>query len=93
MTSLQPVLVNSRIRIRFRTAEDASIVSRALKPDDRPLPEGLEVDTTQEKNEVLVEIVCRRGLLSFLTTVDDVLRMASLAERTMETTRQKTQIY
>ncbi|MCS6784040.1 MAG: KEOPS complex subunit Pcc1 [Candidatus Caldarchaeum sp.] len=85
---LNPV-IKSLIRIRFKDPEEASIVARALKPDDKPLPEGLQVETKHSGNEVVVEIVCHRGFTSFLATVDDVLKMASVSEKILTDNRPK----
>ncbi|MCS7110358.1 MAG: KEOPS complex subunit Pcc1 [Candidatus Caldarchaeum sp.] len=85
---LNPV-IKSLVRIRFRDPEEAAIVARALRPDDKPLPEGLHVETKNDGNEVLVEIVCHRGFASFLATVDDVLKMASVSEKIIQNNRPK----
>ncbi|MCS7137395.1 MAG: KEOPS complex subunit Pcc1 [Candidatus Caldarchaeum sp.] len=86
---MQPPQVRSSVKIRFKTAEEAAIVARALKPDDKPLPEGLEVETTHRGSEIIVEISCSRGLPSFLATVDDILRMAAVSEKVLRTSREK----
>jgi len=81
---LQHPIIKSSIEIRLRTAEEAEVVSRALKPDDKPVPPGLEVETKQLDNTVVVEIFCSRGFASFLATVDDVLRMAAASEKVLQ---------
>lgn len=83
---MQHPVIKSSIEIRFETAEEAEVVFRALKPDDKPVPPGLEVETKRIENTVVVEIICSRGLASFLATVDDVLRMASVSEKVLQKT-------
>ncbi|GBC72581.1 hypothetical protein HRbin03_00412 [archaeon HR03] len=84
-----PVKVKSRITIRPKNSQDAIAIYNALKPDDKPLPRGLFVETRQENDAVVVDIVCERGLASFLATVDDILRSAALSEKAAEAIRTK----
>ncbi|MDJ0271929.1 MAG: KEOPS complex subunit Pcc1 [Candidatus Caldarchaeum sp.] len=84
-----PVKVRSRITISPKNSQDAEAIYNSLKPDDKPLPRGLFVETRLENNMVVVDIVCERGLASFLATVDDILRSAALSEKAAETLRTK----
>uniref|UniRef100_A0A7C5LD94 KEOPS complex subunit n=1 Tax=Caldiarchaeum subterraneum TaxID=311458 RepID=A0A7C5LD94_CALS0 len=80
---------NSVIKIFFEDAETAQTVYRSIKPDDKPLPKGLLVETSVEGSTITVSVDCSRGLASLLATVDDILRMAALSEKvykTMKTT-------
>ncbi|MEM4494843.1 MAG: KEOPS complex subunit Pcc1 [Candidatus Caldarchaeum sp.] len=82
-----PLKVRSRITIKPKNSQDAAVIYHALKPDDKPLPKGLFVDTRLENDLVVIEVVCERGLASFLATVDDILRSASLSEKAAEMVR------
>ena len=72
----------SRVKIVL-TAESegkARIIHSSLLPDNKPLPQGLEVRSEQVGRNVIFYIECSRPLSSLLATVDDVLKMAQLAE-------------
>lgn len=85
---MQKVLVQGVVRIIFTDTSTAESVYGAIKPDDNPLPEGLEVDTRLDGCIIESVIVCERGLPSFLATVDDIFRMAALAEKIHKTLRE-----
>ncbi|MEM4334629.1 MAG: KEOPS complex subunit Pcc1 [Candidatus Caldarchaeum sp.] len=82
-------LIKSVVRMVFEDEETASTVYHSLKPDDKPLPTGLSVDTKLEGRAVVVEVECTRGFASFLATLDDVLGSASLSERVYRTVGDK----
>ena len=72
----------SRVKIVLtaESEEKAKIIHSSLLPDNKPLPQGLEVRSEQVGRDVIFYIECRRPLSSLLATVDDVLKMAQLAE-------------
>jgi tRNA threonylcarbamoyladenosine modification (KEOPS) complex Pcc1 subunit len=86
---LQKMLVRGVVRIIFADRDTAVSVYGAIKPDDKPVPEGLEVETRLEGRVVESTISCERGLASFLATVDDIFRMAALAEKIHKTVKEE----
>ncbi|MEM0383765.1 MAG: KEOPS complex subunit Pcc1 [Candidatus Caldarchaeum sp.] len=82
-------LIKSVVRMAFEDEEKASTVYHSLKPDDKPLPTGLSVDTRLEGRDVVVEVECTRGFASFLATLDDILSSAGLSERVYRTVGDK----
>lgn len=85
---MQKLLVRGVVKIIFADTDTAASVYGAIKPDDKPVPEGLEVETKLEGCVVESTINCERGLASFLATVDDIFRMAALAEKTHKTVKE-----
>lgn len=81
MNSLPAPPAKSVVRMVFEDAETAQAVYSSIKPDDKPLPKGLEVETSLDGNTVVVTVECRRMLASLLATLDDVLSMAALSEK------------
>ncbi|MCS7129569.1 MAG: KEOPS complex subunit Pcc1 [Candidatus Caldarchaeum sp.] len=65
----------------FEDEAKASVVYGSIKPDDKPLPPGLMVETRLDGATVVVEVECSRGFASFLATLDDILSSASLSEK------------
>jgi hypothetical protein len=86
---LQKMLVRGVVRIIFADRDTAVSVYGAIKPDDKPVPEGLEVETRLEGCVVESTISCERGSASFLATVDDIFRMAALAEKIHKTVKEE----
>ena len=68
----------------FKDDRIAKVVYSSLLPDNKPLPKGLTINTTLKKCEIIFEIRCKRPLMSLLATIDDILKMAALAEELSE---------
>ncbi len=67
--------------IEFEDHKEASIVFNSISPDNKPLPQGLELYPRIDSNKIIFQIRCRRPIMSLLATLDDILRMSALAER------------
>ncbi len=74
-------LIRSVIRVDFEDSEKAHVVYSSIKPDNKPLPQGLHLEAIVEGATVVVNVECSRGLESFLATIDDLLRMMALSEK------------
>jgi len=61
--------------------QQAKAVESAVSPDNVKLPAGLIVETTRKGSSVLAAVSCRKGLSTFISTVDDLLSCISVAER------------
>ncbi len=79
--------ISARIELTFDDMETAQIVFHAISPDNKPLPSGLELNSSLESRTIVMEITCYRQLASLLATIDDILRMAALAENTVKNVR------
>jgi hypothetical protein len=77
--------LEAEIVIQYGDAESAKAVAEAVSPDNFKAPSGLLVKTIRRDNEVLTFIKCRRGLPTFIATIDDLLFSISTAEKTLKT--------
>ncbi len=76
---------NAHVEMEFEDAHIAEIVFKALLPDNKPLPTGLEVSAELEGKRIIFKVYCQRPLQSLLATIDDILSMAKIAEQTART--------
>jgi len=72
---------SARLVITLCSPEEATLVLSAIKPDNEPLPPGLEISAHTHLGELIIEITCERSLDSLLLTIDDVLSAIGLAEK------------
>ncbi len=79
--------MEAEIVIRYSDSESAKAVAEAVSPDDFKAPSGLHVKTTYIGNEVLTLVKCRKGLPTFIATIDDLLFSISIAEKTLRALR------
>jgi tRNA threonylcarbamoyladenosine modification (KEOPS) complex Pcc1 subunit len=79
--------IRARVDLIFGDMRTAQVVYQAISPDNHPLPRGLELKAAFENTTIVMEIICHRPLQSLLATLDDILRMAALAENMAETVR------
>ncbi len=70
---------SARLEIKFNTPKEAEIALRSIKPDNYPLPRGLQLSMEVRDNVVHVYVECERTVSSLLTTLDDILSMMNLA--------------
>lgn len=75
-----------RMKARFSDLREADIVLRALSPDNKPLPAGLELKAYRDGSSIHVSIQSKRPLLSLIYTADDILSKMVLAKKTLNAT-------
>ncbi len=73
------VHIFSKIMLTFDSSKEAEVASKATAPDNLPLPKGLSICTVLDGEKVIVTVECRKGLQTFLSTVDDLLSSMQLA--------------
>ncbi len=73
--------LEAKIRLTYERAQEAKAVAGAVSPDNVKLPSGLIVETTRRGSSVLAIVNCRKGLSTFIATLDDLLSCISVAER------------
>ena len=78
-----PVHILSKIMLTFDSSKEAEVASKATAPDNLPLPKGLSICTVLDGKKVVVTVECRKGLQTFLSTVDDLLSSMQLALTTL----------
>ena len=79
--------LEAEIILEYDDVQTAEAVAKAVSPDNFKTPRDLSIKTTWEGRKVLTLIECRRGLLTFISTIDDLLFCVSTAEKTLQTTK------
>ena len=75
--------MEARIRLVYKDRGEAKAVSEAVSPDNTRTPENLSVETFADDNRVSTSIEYRGdNLMTFLSTIDDLLSCVSVAEKT-----------
>ncbi len=77
--------LEAKIVIQYDDSAKAKAVAEAISPDNFKAPPGLFVKTLLRENAVLTFIKCRKGLPTFIATIDDLLFSVSIAEKTLKT--------
>lgn len=73
--------MEARITLSYKNAREAKAVAEAVSPDNVKVPSGLVVETKRRGPKILTLVKCRRGLSTFIATIDDLLSCVSIAER------------
>ena len=81
--SWKPQNLEAEITLIYETLREAYAVANAVSPDNVKIPEDLAIKTVQQGREILTNIECRSGLLTFIATIDDLLEAMSIAERSV----------
>jgi len=76
--------LEAEIILEYDDAKIAEAVAKAVSPDNFKTPQGLSIKTTWENGKVFTKIRCKRGLPTFIATIDDLLFCTSTAERTLK---------
>jgi hypothetical protein len=77
--------LEARITLQYDTAKTAKTIAKAVSPENFKTPHDLVIKTTAESEKVLTCINSRGKMLTFISTIDDLLFSASIAERTLQT--------
>ncbi|MEM2784102.1 MAG: KEOPS complex subunit Pcc1 [Nitrososphaerota archaeon] len=67
--------------LEFSEKNIAEKIFKAISPDNKPLPEGLKIESWVDNNKIFFYIECKRGLSSLLFTIDDLLSSLQLSSR------------
>jgi hypothetical protein len=80
--------VEARITLVYEDEREARAVSEAVSPDNAETPEGLYVETVGTDNRVVTWVKYNgENLMTFLSTIDDLLSCVSVAEKTFLTVK------
>ena len=72
--------VDATIKIRYPDEATARAFWRAVSPDNFQAPQGITIEAKTTGGELLISIVCSRGLGSLIVTIDDLLSCLQAAE-------------
>lgn len=79
--------MEAEITIFYNDAKSAKAIAQAVSPDNFKAPSGLYIKTENKDNSVWTYIKCKKGLQTFIATIDDLLFSISTAEKTLKTAR------
>ncbi|NIU83576.1 MAG: hypothetical protein GWN64_08925 [Candidatus Thorarchaeota archaeon] len=75
--------VESRIEINFSSSETAKAVLQALSPDNKDVPNGIDIRTMGEHQKLTV-LVKTNNVGSMVATLEDVFQCIQAAETTLK---------
>lgn len=77
--------LEARITLIYGDHREAEAVSEAVSPDNTRTPQNLSVETYSTNNRVITSIEYNGdNLMTFHSTVDDLLSCVSVAEKTFQ---------
>jgi hypothetical protein len=81
--SWEPPSLEAEISFSYETITLANAVADAISPDNVKAPEHLIIKTIRQGRKVMTSVECRKGLLTFIATIDDLLEAISTAEKSV----------
>jgi len=76
--------MEAEIRLCYSASKEAKAVSEAISPDNIDAPFGLSIQTFCSKNTVTTIVRYEEdNIMTFLSTIDDILRCVSTAEKAL----------
>ena len=79
--------MEARITLSYKSERDAEAVAKGVSPDNVRIPLGLSIKTVRRGLRVLTLVTCKRGLKTFIATIDDLLMSVQVAERAISAGR------
>jgi len=77
-------MLEARIVLVYKDDKEAKAVSQAVSPDNIKTPRNLLVETSSKGNCLVAEVKYEGlNLMTFLSTLDDLLSSISVAEKTL----------
>ena len=73
--------MEAKLTIRYSDVETANAILEAIGPDNCQAPKGIEIEVTLIGSVLNLEVLCAKGVGSFITTLDDLLACISAAEK------------
>jgi hypothetical protein len=80
--------MEAKIILVYEDAREATAVSEAVSPDNVEVPKSLSVETARADSNVVTSIKYEGdNLMTLLSTIDDLLSCASVAEKAFTATK------
>lgn len=73
--------MEAKITLTYKNKHEAEAVAKAVSPDNVKVPSGLSIKTAHRGARVFTLIKCETTLPTFISTIDDLLCCASIAEK------------
>ena len=84
MRVLVSQILKARIILSYKNEIEAKAVAKAVLPDNINSPCGLSITTKWNMNRMITCVTSAdKNLKAFQTTIDDLLRYVSVAEKTL----------
>ncbi len=76
--------MEAKITRVYDSEKEAEVIIKSISPDNLQTPSGLTIATTRDNNKVTTLIEYEgENLLTFASTIDDLLSCLSIAEKSM----------
>jgi tRNA threonylcarbamoyladenosine modification (KEOPS) complex Pcc1 subunit len=75
--------IESRLEINFSSSETAKAVLQALSPDNKDVPNGIDIQTMGEQQKLTV-LVKTNNVGSMVATLEDIFQCIQAAETTLK---------
>ncbi|MDR1992131.1 MAG: hypothetical protein LBQ98_01305 [Nitrososphaerota archaeon] len=76
--------MEATITLEYPDKKTANAVAKAVSPDNLKTLAGLQLKTIQENTQVITDIHCDSNLSTFISTIDDLLFCATVAEKAIK---------
>ena len=76
--------LEARISLEYDDEKVAEAIVKAVSPDNVEYGEMLSVKTFKKGNMVISLVFCKEKIGTFISTIDDLLRCISVAEKTFK---------
>jgi len=76
--------LRTRIVLEAESAREAEAITRALSPDNLVLPKGMKISVRSKGSAIIAEIIFSGRIQTLMPTIDDLLRCAQAADRTLK---------
>ena len=76
--------MRTRIVLEAESAREAEAITRALSPDNLVLPKGMKISVRSKGSAIIAEIIFSGRIQTLMPTIDDLLRCAQAADRTLK---------
>ena len=70
--------IAAKLVFSFSTPDEATLVSKSLTPDNKPLPKSLTIETRINKNHYEIDIKVDGVIETLVNTIDDFLQHINL---------------
>ena len=74
----------TRIQLEYKDKITATVIQKAITPDNIGTPEGIHLTTHVEQNILTIEVITNRSIGSLVSTLDDLLSCIQVAEKSLE---------
>ena len=78
---MSKVQCSANLTIKYDTKEEAENALKALEPDNKPLPESIEIETSVEESKYVIKIKINGVIPTLINTLDEFLTHIDLIEK------------